>query len=163
MDNSLKKTIKLTALVSLQTFIFTGVAFFPPTQAIALSDFDICIRELTDTGLTASQAAEGCARAFLPKNLAYCVKKINFHTQISPENLLNNCFQVRRPQELANCVVDIHKKADGIDANAVMGYCRRSLLPQRFASCVLSINSQANTGINESLDLCIKANNSPIE
>lgn len=163
MNKSLKKTIKLTALVSLQTFIFTGISSFQPTQAASLSDFDICIRELTDTGLSTPQAAEGCARAFRPKDLAYCVKRINFYTQINPENLLNNCFQVRRPQELADCVVDIRKKADNVDANAVMGYCRRSLLPQRFASCVLGVNSQANTGINESLDLCIKADNLPIE
>jgi hypothetical protein len=156
MQKTIQKTFKLITLASLQTFVLTGISQI--SHAASPSDFDLCIRELTRTGLSSNQAGQACAQAFRPKELAYCVQRINFHTEINPETLLSNCFRVRRPAELADCVVDIRLKADNnVDPNQIMGYCRRSLLPQRFANCVLSVNSQGNTALSDSLDICIRA------
>ncbi len=163
MNNTLKKTLSLTAIATLQSFIFGGISYFQPTQAASLTEFDICIKELTTAGLTANQAAQACSKAFRPKELAYCINKVKFYTEVNAANILDNCSKVRRPAELADCVVDIRKKTENADPTSVMGYCRRSLLPQRFAQCVISMNKQGNVGVNESLDLCIKTktDNSP--
>ncbi len=161
MANLITKTLSLTTL----PFLLTAIGCFLPFSASAATDFEICIKELTETGLSAENSAQACAKAFKPEELSDCVKRVNYYTAVNPENVVDNCFSVRRPEELAECVVDIRKETENTDPVAVIDYCRRSLLPKRFAQCVLSVHTQGNISANESLDLCIetkeKAVNNP--
>jgi hypothetical protein len=155
MHKLLQKTFTLTAIASL-----LGLSYINPSQARSATDFDQCLKELTLSGLSSNQSAQACSKAFRPKELAYCIQRVKFSTEVNPDKILENCTKVRRPVELAKCVEDIRKKTENTDPNSVISYCGRSLLPQRFAECVIGVNSQGNVPVNEALDMCIKTKDS---
>ena len=133
------------------------------------NDFDVCLRELIEVDIEVREAADACARALEPRQLSRCVVKINDRTPVAAEDALKTCFQVRRPPDLATCVVDIH----GVDmtveeeveiepsssySTLTLDSCRRSLLPKRYSKCVLAL-SRNNTEIlpTEAMEICISA------
>jgi hypothetical protein len=75
---------------------------------------------------------------------------------------LRNCRQVRRPLELATCVVNIHSMTKEPAIGEVLDGCRRSLLPERFANCVVGISNPINAPKfnippSEAMNACIDA------
>jgi hypothetical protein len=76
----------------------------------AENQFDVCLREIVNSGVTIEQANTACADALIPRDLSYCVQAISKNTAIAPEDALKNCYLVRRPVDMANCVVDIDKQ-----------------------------------------------------
>lgn len=98
-------------------FKFTAIAFLSPALlnltipsiAKAENQFDVCLREIVNSGIDVEQANTACADALIPKELSFCVQKITNNTAIAAEDALTNCYQVRRPVDLGNCVVDIDK------------------------------------------------------
>ncbi|NEO27888.1 MAG: hypothetical protein F6K03_13625, partial [Kamptonema sp. SIO4C4] len=121
-------------------------------------EFRACAEELLSTEINEDQVAIACAEALEPKDLSFCVEEMDYFTTIDPLYALFACFRVRRPVELANCVVDIHydvlvkevreedttihninddfttaeQKALDPIALITLDHCRRSLLPERF-------------------------------
>ena len=76
---------------------------------------------------------------------------------------LSGCRRVRRPEDLATCVVGITGvSTTGTKPLDVLTYCRRSLLPKRFSNCVVGINGQVPAySTTEMMDNCIAASNRP--
>jgi hypothetical protein len=97
-------------------FKLTAIAFISPalfnittsTSVKAGNPFDTCLSEIVNSGVTVEQANTACADALIPKELSYCVQKISNNTKVKAEDALKNCYQVRRPVDMANCVVDIN-------------------------------------------------------
>ncbi|MBF2022767.1 MAG: hypothetical protein IGR93_22415 [Hydrococcus sp. C42_A2020_068] len=96
----------LSAAISLPTILLT--LSIPIRPAAAANEFSVCVNELIDRGVPAQQAGVACSDALIPKELSECVSKIREGTPIKPEEALTACYRVRRPVDLANCVVDIH-------------------------------------------------------
>ncbi|NJR64434.1 MAG: hypothetical protein HC772_02485 [Leptolyngbyaceae cyanobacterium CRU_2_3] len=89
---------------------------------------------------------------------------IDTATVLTSADALSNCQRVRRPVELATCVVDI----GAIDSSSetasllnVVDHCRRSLLPARFSACVVGLRSQVDFPTETALSNCIAATNRP--
>ena len=126
------------------------------------------------------QAGSACAQALIPKELSECVSRIKGGTPIvsgDPEEqaskaiaIVDSCFRVRRPIDLANCVVDIQRAVlnsasdakpeetieAGIDysvtttdtqkspSELAMASCQASLLPGRHSECVIALSRHTN-------------------
>jgi hypothetical protein len=106
MQNFLNFCIRWSTVVTLPTILLT--LSIPIRPAAAGNEFDTCITELIDSGVSAKQAGVACSDALIPKELSECVGKIREGTPIKPEDAVTACYRVRRPVDLANCVVDIH-------------------------------------------------------
>ncbi|MGH2415973.1 MAG: hypothetical protein ACRDEA_20240 [Microcystaceae cyanobacterium] len=101
----LNRTLRLTAITSLPAILLA--LSIPIRPAAAFNQFDVCVTQLTDSGVSGDQAATACADALIPRELSRCVLTIQEGTPIEAEKALDACYQVRRPVDLANCVVDI--------------------------------------------------------
>lgn len=90
------------------------LAFSVPQEAKAdWNPFEICAEELLSTeAISPEQAALACAEALEPKDLSFCVIKINSFTPVDAVSALQACFRDRRPLELATCTVNITKEFD---------------------------------------------------
>lgn len=106
MKTFLNRTVPLSAIAFLPTFLFS-LSFSQP--ASANNAFDKCVTQLIETGITGDEAGTACADALVPKDLSECVGNITEATPIDPQTSLKACYQVRRPVELSDCVVDIHQ------------------------------------------------------
>jgi hypothetical protein len=104
----MKKILKLTTLILITPSLFT---FIFPHSAKANNQFDVCLRELTTAGVTTEQAQTGCADALVPRELSTCVRTIATATDIKAIDALKSCYQVRRPVDMGNCVVNINKNS----------------------------------------------------
>ena len=129
---------KITAIA-----IFTLPLLSIP-EAKADNQFDVCLRELTDSGLEIVEAQTGCADALEPKDLSYCVRTITGSTEINGLDALKSCYQVRRPVDLGNCVVTIKKHAlssstEMAPVKMALDTCQASLLPFRHSECVVAL------------------------
>ena len=149
--------------------------FWQPVKA-SWNQFDVCISELVNNGVSSANAQTGCAGALIPKQLSQCVAMIHGNTGIDGEAALRSCFQVRWPVDLGNCVVDIqnsvlknYSSADEKTANAsnslaiaAMNSCQASLAPGRHSECVIAVSRNApSTGLQNSLDTCLAAEDFP--
>ncbi len=102
------KLTKLTAKIGTIIFPMTLFSIYLPTSsAWAFNQFDVCVDQMVGSGVTAEKAGTACADALIPKELSRCVDMIRSRTVIDPNNALAACYRVRRPVDLANCVVDI--------------------------------------------------------
>ena len=164
-----------------------------------LNQVDVCVNQLTDSGVPSPQAGSACAQALIPKELSECVSKIKGGTPIVSGDLeeqaskaiaiVDSCFRVRRPIDLANCVVDIQRAVLNSASNAkpeetveaeidysatatdtqktpselAMASCQASLLPGRHSECVIALsrNTSEIGKIETAMDTCLTAENFP--
>jgi hypothetical protein len=105
----MKNILKLTTLIVVTPTLFTFI--FPSTVRANNNPFDVCLRDLTASGVPIEQAQTGCADALVPRELSTCVKNISTNTEIKSIDALKSCYQVRRPLDLGKCVVNINRQA----------------------------------------------------
>lgn len=164
------------SILSLSLGLFTLSLAWIPTAAQSAggwNQFDVCVSELTNNDVSPEAAAAGCAEALIPKELSQCVAIIRGGTALSGNVALQSCFQVRRPVDLGNCVVDIQAATlDGYrpqgnspDANALslsaLNSCRQSLLPGRHSECVIALSRDTNYTPTKAMDTCLAAEDFP--
>lgn len=164
----MKNIFKLTTALFLTPTLFTFI--FPATVKANNNTFDVCLRELTASGVPVEQAQTGCADALVPSELSTCVKNISTNTSIKSIEALKSCYQVRRPLDLGTCVVNINKQAlmvnnksipaktttemtqteESMTENTIetslsplqmaLNTCQASLLPLRQSECVIALS-----------------------
>lgn len=139
-----------------------------PASAGGENPFQVCLRQLQQSGITGEKAQVGCATSLSPQEFSHCVSKITA-TGIPPETALTSCYQVRRPLEMANCVVDIDKKVLQIKEGMKGGEtplqlalktCQKSLLPKRQAECVIGL-AMGGSNPMTAMETCISAQDFP--
>ncbi len=133
LSKIMNKLSKLSAIV-----IFSLPSLLLTNGVKAENKFDVCLRELTTSGVATSQAQIGCADALYPKDLSYCVKTITQSTEIVGIDALKNCYLVRRPIELGNCVADIQ--------NTILSPAQMSTTTPN-TNNTAQTNTQTNTGV----------------
>lgn len=160
MTNILQAT-KLTAIALLPGSLLMSALM--PHLAIAAkpNPYPGCVQTLKDSGINKDQASIACADAIKPKDLAQCVLKLDTDTPITGETALPACFKVRRPLDLATCVLGINGSTTGAEPNAILDYCRRSLLPLSFSQCVVGLTAEAPIPSTEALQHCLDAEDFP--
>ncbi|MBD2652092.1 hypothetical protein H6G45_01025 [Synechocystis sp. FACHB-383] len=145
---------------------------FAPIAAVAgdWNQFDVCVSELKRNGVSDDAAASGCAQAIIPKEMSQCVNMISRNTNITGIVALQSCFQVRRPVDLGNCVVDIdrgvvgrNRSPEGEDVTmAALNSCRQSLLPGRHSECVLALSREVSDFTpQKAMNTCLAAEDFP--
>lgn len=167
---------KLTRLTAIALFALPSLSLFAE-GAKAKNQFDVCLKELTASGVAIEEAQTGCADALNPKDLSYCVSTITESTTIKGIDALKNCYQVRRPVELGNCVVNIQDSVlskttatatstDNLGESSpvimALNTCRASLLPDRHSQCVVALSRtpQVSNPI-QAMETCISAEDFP--
>ena len=176
MANFFHRTLNLSTIVALQAGVFT--AMMPSNPAAAgWNQFDFCVYELQDKGISDQQAVTACSDALRPKELSECVQRIASETPVTGEEALSACFRVRRPVELADCTIGISDEAadafvrttqedvsSGIlqpTALLALNSCRRSLLPKRYAECVIAGSRSTDLTTDQAMNTCIRAEDFP--
>lgn len=162
-------TVPVLAIAGFLTTILPDMAI----AASANNDYGACAVRLLKVSITAEAAAQACAKALRPRDLADCVVKINKQTSIAGANALPSCGQARRPEDLATCVVDVRSYVK-LDVNqitldteekvnqAALNYCGSSLLPERFGLCVKGLGRATQLVSKPLLDTCIDGSDSSI-
>jgi hypothetical protein len=180
MKNHIKKIASWSAIAAISLGLVemnrTAIAFGNNNQ------FSACISQIVRTGVSPQDAATACSEALIPKELSRCVAMIKSKTPINGNLALQACFQVRRPIDLGNCVVDIHRAAPLFAANSpkqtetetakepdklgiskqVLDSCRQSLLPGRFSECVIAVSRDVDkNNPSQALQTCLSAEDFP--
>lgn len=125
------------------------------------ADYLSCADNLLTTGISEQEAAAACAAALAPRHVGNCAIDLYNNTELRPEAIVAGCRQVRRPLELAGCVVDIRTATTDTAEVDILDRCRRSLLPRRYGNCVVGLaQSTATTGVG-ALNGCIEAGDRP--
>lgn len=109
MQSFLISTVRLVTIVSFPVIFLT--LSIPIRSAMANEGFDDCISGLIDSGISAEKAGVACSDALIPKELSECVGDIKGGTPIAADDALTACYRVRRPVDMASCVVEIHDEA----------------------------------------------------
>lgn len=171
----MNKSIKLATISLSGAFTVANLVFSPMVKAE--NQFDVCMRELTTSGVSVEDAQIGCADALVPRELSTCVRNITQSTSINAKDALTNCYQVRRPLDLGNCVVNINnsllvsnpsnqtKANDDNNQSLLMmalSSCRASLLPARHSECVIGLSRtpQASNPV-KAMETCLSAEDFP--
>ncbi len=128
-----------------------------PATAASFNPFQVCAGELVRANISLELASQACAQALAPQDVSLCVLRIKTLTAIAVNDALVACTRVRRPLELASCVVDINERTQDPEANSVLGYCRRSLLPVRFSECVIGLSREVDFSPASALTTCSAA------
>lgn len=155
---------QLKKITAIAIFAFP---FFSIPQAKADNQFDVCLRELINSGVEVTQAQVGCADALEPKDLSYCVSTITRSTEITGTDALKSCYQVRRPIEMGNCVVTIKKEALSASTEIALikmalDTCQASLLPFRHSECVVALSRTPEVADPmKAMETCISAEDFP--
>lgn len=137
-------------------------ATYSSTYRAKPEDYEACASGVIGAGASSEQAAEACAGALYPEDLSICVSEIAGDAGINAVDALNGCRRVRRPVDLASCVVDINSAAsEGTVALNVLDFCRRSLLPLRFSACVVGLRNEISFSTAEAMTDCIAASRRP--
>ena len=180
MKNHIKKIASWSAIATISLGLVemnrTAIAFGKNNQ------FSACISQIVGTGVSPEDAATACSEALIPKELSRCVVMIKSKTPIDGNLALQACFQVRRPIDLGNCVVDIHRAAPLFAANSpkqtetetakepdklgisrqILDSCRQSLLPGRFSECVIAVSRDVDkNNPSQALQTCLSAEDFP--
>lgn len=169
--------LKLATITISGAFSLANLAFFS-NSVKAENQFDVCLRELTASGVTVEDAQTGCADALVPRELSSCVTNISQSTSISAKDALTSCYQVRRPVDLGNCVVSINNtvltasnkntqgKVEGDNSQSplmmALSTCQASLLPTRQSECVIALSRtpQASNPV-KAMETCLSAEDFP--
>lgn len=132
----------------------------PGQPALANKSYRVCAEELLETGLSEEVVANACAAALKPGDLSYCVSKVfdNTTEEVEAASILFSCQRVRRPKELAECVIDIQEAIAEASSQIVIDSCRRSLLPERYADCAIGLYNQLLLEPEEILSSCLEPN-----
>jgi hypothetical protein len=85
----------------------SALIVFPSAPSVAFNQFDVCVKQMVGSGVSAEKAGTACADALIPKELSRCVVMIRSQTAVNPDDALTACYRVRRPVDLAHCVIDI--------------------------------------------------------
>lgn len=175
---------KIASWSAIATVSLASLEMNQPAIAFGNSNqFSACISQIVGTGVSPQDAATACSEALIPKELSGCVAMIKSKTPIDGNLALNACFQVRRPIDLGNCVVDIHRAVPLVATNAskqtetekdekggdklelskqILDSCRQSLLPGRFSECVIAISRDvAKNNPSQALSTCLSAEDFP--
>lgn len=173
---------KIWTLTYASLFTFGIISSLFPSTAKAENQFDVCVRELTSSGVETAKAQTGCATALIPRDLSSCVRNITQLTAVSPDSALQNCYQVRRPLELSTCVVNINNTVlvssgtknndektqedssmnDSSPLMMALNTCRQSLLPARHSECVIALSRTPNvSNAVEAMETCLTASDFP--
>ena len=120
------------------------------------ADYDSCARDLSRGKVLAVSAADACAKANRPRDLGICVDRVT-RINVTGDDALAVCRQVRRPVEASTCVVDISRRAPQTAFVNVLNGCRQSLLPERFSKCVVDISRELKLTTDQSIENCISA------
>ncbi|MBD1849585.1 hypothetical protein H6F87_06175 [Cyanobacteria bacterium FACHB-502] len=126
-------------------------------------DYEVCVNALSGLQLASTDVAAACAAALFPRSLGECVSRISGDTTITANDALSNCRRVRRPNDLATCVISISDgSSGGTVLTNVLDNCRRSLLPVRFSSCVVGLRSGISAlSTDEAMVNCIASSDRP--
>ena len=148
----------LSSLASRLVIAGLCVAAIPTTEARAASNpFQLCTAELQRANISDVVASKACAQALIPEDLSECVLRMSLFTPTISEQALAACTRVRRPPELATCVIDIGRRAENAQIVSVLDHCRRSLEPLRFSECVVGLTVQTDLAPANTLATCIDA------
>ncbi|MGF1541402.1 MAG: hypothetical protein ACFCU5_13285 [Pleurocapsa sp.] len=150
----LVNTIRVTTVASLPTVFLTMTIAQPPAIAGPIGS---CVNHLIDSGIVKEQAAAACSDVIQPTELSACVEDITAETDIKALDVLQACYRVRRPQELANCTLDISTSLGESQPVEALDNCRRSLLPTRYAECTLDLQAAAGLSSTKAMETCITA------
>ncbi|MEO0867789.1 MAG: hypothetical protein AAFY17_04930, partial [Cyanobacteria bacterium J06642_11] len=86
-----------------------SVSLLPMSGSAAQDDdFGQCIADLIGLGIADSQASASCAGAYSPGLLGDCAVDVNQDAGIAALDALEGCERSRRPDEVADCTLDIH-------------------------------------------------------
>ncbi|MCS6812883.1 MAG: hypothetical protein NZ772_04825 [Cyanobacteria bacterium] len=142
----------------------------PPALA-SIQDYESCAQALLNAKIEPATVADYCARELQPHHLGACVTAITQRTTIAANDALEACARVRRPLDLANCVVNIDqqiivpKKLDEAASKSALltalDTCRRSLLPIRHAECVIGLSKKVDLPPLSLMGTCIDADDRP--
>ncbi|HEY9906304.1 MAG TPA: hypothetical protein V6D18_01695 [Thermosynechococcaceae cyanobacterium] len=121
------------------------------------NDYRTCATTLLRLKVSTEEVATACGRAFKPEDLSVCVQRTVEVGNVPLPETLSACRNVRRPVEMASCVVDIRRQLSDTAPSEVLDRCRRSLLPERYANCVTGINSPITTSSSAKLTTCLDA------
>lgn len=126
-------------------------------------DYESCVRTLSGLQLAETEVAAACAAALYPRSLGECVSRISGDTAIAATDALSTCRRVRRPNDLATCVVDISRgSSEETVLTNVLDNCRRSLLPVRFSSCVTGLRGGVPAlSTDQAMTNCIASSDRP--
>ncbi|WP_421657478.1 hypothetical protein [Leptothermofonsia sp. ETS-13] len=132
---------------------------YKPTQ----KDFNQCTSRLLELNISVEEATWACARALVPSDLGRCVSEVARDGGIPATDALSACRQVRRPKEMASCVVAINRNLKEATASEVLDNCRRSLFPDRFADCVVGTTRAAKNPATQAMNTCVDGGYFPRE
>ncbi|MGK7944350.1 MAG: hypothetical protein AB4058_07765 [Microcystaceae cyanobacterium] len=113
------KSSKLLATVGV-ALLPPALVILPPSQAWGFNQFDVCVGQMVNNGVSPEKAGTACADALIPKELSRCVSMIRAKTAIEPDDALTACYRVRRPIDLAHCVIDIDRALLNSQSTAVV-------------------------------------------
>ena len=130
--------------------------------------YAICSTDLQGIGLTPAQTAMACAQSIRPAELSTCATTIATATGLTNSNLsalkiVEDCYQVRRPQELGLCVADIHESETFANLDGVVETCRRSLLPLVLSNCAIGLAETTELPEANILDTCLRGESTHFE
>ncbi|MEO0352928.1 MAG: hypothetical protein AAF282_23055 [Cyanobacteria bacterium P01_A01_bin.15] len=128
-----------------------------PTYGAEDDGYRECVQDLTDTGVTTEQATASCAGTRFPSALGECVADVSRVTDIGAADALEGCERSRRPEEVANCTIDIHQALLEQPSVNALEHCSRSLLPERYGTCVVDLGDEAQLAVDTALDTCVRA------
>lgn len=147
------------------------IAVAQPPAIASVQDYESCAQALLSVKIEPAAIADYCARELQPHHLGACVTAISQRTTIAATDALEACARVRRPLDLANCVVNIDqqiivpKKLDEAASKSALvtalDTCRRSLLPIRHAECVIGLNKKVDLSPLSLMGACIDADDRP--
>lgn len=183
MKTLLKSLERSSAIAILSTMVLSFA--IPPVPASA-NPFSDCVNSLLNEGVSGEIAGEACADALIPREYAKCVSIILGSTDITAEQAVTSCYQVRRPVDLGNCVVDIQNatleespsqttepvsnppeivNTEGEAPTPIiiaLNSCRQSLLPGRYSECVIALSRKVEqmTPI-AAMNTCLSAEDFP--
>ncbi|MEM9216338.1 MAG: hypothetical protein AAGD25_18570 [Cyanobacteria bacterium P01_F01_bin.150] len=129
---------------------------FQTRTAPTEKEFEACADILTDLEIDLTTIADVCGAAREPKALAKCIDNISSNTSLTNADALAGCARVRRPFEMAECVVSLDDEFNSTLSSQVLGYCGRSILPDSFENCVEGLYDPDTTDAMVVMDACVE-------
>ncbi|MGB3612311.1 MAG: hypothetical protein WBA10_00865 [Elainellaceae cyanobacterium] len=124
--------------------------------SVNAGDYSDCASDLQEAGIEPAKAADVCASAFDPDEIADCVTDIQGDTTLIADAALSGCLRVRRPDELSDCVVDVDRAFEAALPYDALAYCTRSLLPERFSDCVTGLEASVDIDPRRIMNYCVE-------
>ena len=161
-------TIFLTGYRQMHRSLFVPAALSVVTASLMASpgygandddNYGECLADLTGAGISLDQASASGAGTRFPEMLGECVVDVSQDTGIGAMDVLEGCERSRRPDEVADCTIDIHSALLAQPSVKALEHCSRSLLPERYGTCVVDLGDEL--AVDAALDRCIRAGYRP--